>query len=461
MECQLCNQINIIQDFRHTQSGIACVSCVENYMVNCIICQRRYLETSEDINYLRNGNGSTGWTCTNCVQEITRIRNIPQFTFAATPRGGMPFITEPLRRLEPTSINHRPYRHTIIGTGSGEIIQSARGWSTEIECYVTDIPLFIKGLRSLPDDFGINRDGSLRNAGNDTVDGKILKQGIEITTPILKGKQGENYLRKLCGMLNDKDNTRVDATCGTHIHIDMSDCRRDFETVKRLMAFHWIYETVIMSFLPASRRSSQYCQSLKNNYSIKKISSTTCYDQLCSVWYKNRNISNRYDKKHTRYHGINLHSMFADGHAEVRYHSGTTHPKKIMHWVSLHTRIIDLCVGMVGARPSVEEIIHEGLTPLGRPRALNRLTQQMFDMLKLNEETQKYLLDRQKRFKDQPKTLEVEFIEKDDPKIYEFRASENTTLERETRTIADLAEETLRRLEDLDHGLLPELADEL
>ena len=372
-----------------SSSRFICGDCWINYQVKCRQCNRYFLEEDTTIDYRYSRAGSIGWFCNNCHA-----------------RGNL--------RLE-----HRPYTSIVVGSGKGDIVDSARGWSTELECYTTDQPKLAEEFSKLPTTFGINRDGSLRSVGESTSDGKSLAEGIEITTPVLKGVAGEKYLKDLCAALNKDDNTRVNLTCGTHIHLDMSDLRGDFATVQRLLVFHWVYETVLMSFLPSTRRANEYCQSLKNSYSIKRILATKDYDELYTLWYKNRNISSRYNKKHTRYHGINMHSLFADGHVEIRYHSGTTNPKKILHWVALHTRIIDACGGLTNKAIDVHTLAGNALTTLGRSRTLSILTTQFFEWLNLKEDTREYFLSRQKKFKDMPESREVEFIEKDDPRIYE------------------------------------------
>lgn len=370
----------------------ACATCVSNYCVPCEDCRIGYVEESPSIDLRSDGR----WLCDSCNTRRTTE-------------------TAPVVR----GLDHRSWKREVKGSGKGDIILSARGWSTEIECYTTNRKELAESFSKLDPSFGINRDGSLRDAGKSTNDGRVLQEGIEITTPILKGTIGEKYLIDLCGALNKNDNARVNLTCGTHIHIDMSDCKSNFIAVQKLFAFHWLYETVLMSFLPSTRRANQYCQSVKNGYSIKSIAAASSYDALISVWYKNKHVESRFNKKHTRYHGINLHSMFSEGHMEVRYHSGTTNPKKILHWAALHTRIVDLCAGITGNMPDIAILIQEGMTPLGRSRSLSRLTSQFFDLLDLKEETKTYFMNRQKKFKDQPDSAEVEFIEKDDPIIYE------------------------------------------
>lgn len=383
---------------------------------NCTNC----LKPNIYINLLRVEHAH--WLCGECRSDIIKCQNCsknyqisdPNINFISYKGVGVwrCYLCIPSRSSS-TSINTRSWTSTVVGSGYGSTVKSERGWSSEIECYVTDINNTANNLGKLPTTFGIARDSSLRNAGMHLPDGRTLASGIEIQTPILRGKNGEIYLKDICKALNKDNNAYVDFTAGLHLHIDMSDCRKDTETIKRLLIFHWMYEPVIMSFLPSNRRANIYCQSIKNDYSFKRISNAENYADLHKIWYKNREGLSRFDKKHPRYHGINFHALFQDGHVEIRYHSGTTNSKKILQWANLHTRIIDYCMGKIGSVQSVSELISHGLTPFGRPRSLSKLTTQLFDMLQLDEESKNYFKDRQKKFVNSQTAQEVEFIEKE------------------------------------------------
>lgn len=385
--CNICTQTIPIADAEFYVGQYFCKKCENNAIINCRGCGNQNLQENNSIDFSRI-NGQIGWYCTSCANRY--------------------------RSTSSNQLRHRSWKQTVIGTGIGTKVQSERGWSAEIECYLTDTDGATAKINELPTSFGIGRDGSLDHSiGKKMKDGRKYQVGIEIQTPILKGAVGEDYLKNICKALNYKDNAQVDNWCGLHLHIDMADCYTNTEVLKKLLAFHWIYEPVMMSFLPATRRANQYCQSLKNDYSIKLIPKVGSYDELYKLWYKKNESRNRYDKKHPRYHGINLHSVFKFANVEIRYHSGTTNPTKIFHWANLHTKIIDYCMGKIGEAPEIDKIISEGLTQFGKPRSLSRLTNQLFDLLKLSEECQQYLKDRQKKFK-LSEAQEVEFIEKDE-----------------------------------------------
>lgn len=386
-----------------------CYNCAGNQVIHCENCGFNYLENDPAINlYLRTEGGIT-YRCLDC----------------------------PISKTKGGRVSHRGYVSEMIGSGTGIKVQSPRAWSTEIECYLTNPAEFSRRLKKLPKGFGVAHDGSLVNDGsrreNGNIqttleDGRVLLQGIEIQTPILRGQEGEEYLTSICRALNAKDNAYVDNTCGLHIHLDMNDIYRNAQVIQKILVFHWLYEPVIMSFLPANRRANIYTQSLKNDYQLKGLTANHSLSSLSNYWYKKTRRLNRYNKKHTRYHGINMHSLFEQGHMEIRYHSGTTNAKKIFNWINLHTRIVDYCLGSIGGEPKISTMLSTGLTAKNRPVALSKLTRQMFEALQLSEECMEYFKDRQKKFKGNTTTFEAQFIEKEEQNDEEIRDPNSTQL---------------------------------
>lgn len=359
----------------------ACAECVPpGTYVKCSNCKRSFLEEDTYIQPRIRGN-KVVWGCNGCyTQTNSRIRL------------------------------GRNWEHSVIGTGKGNIVQSDRGYGVEIECYYTNEDTMAKQLEKLPKTFGINRDGSLDNGIGQTIGKKITRGAFELTTPILRGVQGETYLQNLCTGINHKNNAQVDARCGLHIHVDMANCSRDVDILKRVLIMHWIFEPVIMSFLPHTRRKNEYCRSLKNSYNYKKIAERITLNELHAEWYKGKQNAGRFDhRNNTRYCGINFHEVFTNHNVEIRYHSGTTNAKKILHWVDLHTAIIDYCV----TKPEIQELINGGITQFGNQRTLRVLTKKLFELLNTSESTREYFIDRQKKFAKQKGLKEVEFIEKE------------------------------------------------
>jgi hypothetical protein len=133
-----------------------------------------------------------------------------------------------------------------------------------------------------------------------------------------------------------------------HIHIDGAGYKkpREYRRLKTLWQFYIVFEDALMALLPKSRRRNSYCNALKPLYHIEEIARADSRKALEKIWYRVGNMRHlgrekKVPQHSTRYRGLNLHSLFHDGHVEIRYHSGTINAAKILHWVALHTSIID------------------------------------------------------------------------------------------------------------------------
>lgn len=122
------------------------------------------------------------------------------------------------------------------------------------------------------------------------------------------------------------------------------------ENTKTLLYVYSVFNDVFMAMLPKSRRNNVYCQDLALSFSPNAIESIKSYTELETQWYKTRDLmetvahkNNHYDD--SRYYGVNLHALFSKyGTVEIRSHSATLQPNKVLYWVSLHQEILDRIV---------------------------------------------------------------------------------------------------------------------
>lgn len=270
--------------------------------------------------------------------------------------------------------------------GRGKYIKSGRIFSAEIECYYPNSRA-LRCLNELPDGIGVASDGSLNECG------------IELQTPKLKGAQGEKQLTNLCNTLR-KNGYTVDRTTGLHIHLDgrgLLPRTRGTEPValKQLWYFYHTFDDVLLSFLPVSRRNNHYCKPTKHSATASQIQAISSLRQAEELWYATRGEYNlRYAKDHhyhnSRYGGLNLHSLFSEKHAEIRFHGGTLNSVKILEWVNLHQTILDLA--------AKKELYIEVLSQIDSTYTLAQQTAVFFSILDLPKRTEKYFLQRQKTF---------------------------------------------------------------
>jgi hypothetical protein len=122
-------------------------------------------------------------------------------------------------------------------------------------------------------------------------------------------KQSEylEVVSKICSVMNNECEVKVNKSCGLHVHIDMRnrDVNKSFHNLVTMQQF-------LYAMLPADRRSSRYSFPVKG---------TTIKDR-------------------ERYHGINAEAYKKYKTLELRMHSGTTQGKKINNWITL---LLSMC----------------------------------------------------------------------------------------------------------------------
>lgn len=288
----------------------------------------------------------------------------------------------------------RDYSKKTIGARcqrNGTIIKTSRIFSAEIECNYPDVSTMTSLADTLHDSLGIVHDGSLGD------------NGIEFVTPKLKGKTGENYLKKVCAILSDND-YNVDKSCGLHIHVDCSDYKvskignkRRLEFSKNMMMFYLIFEDVMLSMLPVSRRNNSYAYNLSNKVQIEDLQNLFTINDLEKMWYQDSDVSRikrrkseKYDS--SRYHAINFHSLFSHDNIEIRHHAGTINDRKILEWANLHCVIVDRLADNTITKAELLSIFNQKLSLIEK-------TSIFFNLLNLKESSIEYFLSRINKFK--------------------------------------------------------------
>ena len=146
--------------------------------------------------------------------------------------------------------------------------------------------------------------------------------GNELVSPVLKGHEGLEEVKKVCAVLNSLGG-KVDKRCGVHVHHYVGDL--EIKNFKNLYIAYAKYENLIDSLMPVSRRASnnQYCNSMiRGTYenTLEKISACKTLGDIENEFY-------------SRYYKINIQSYVKYGTVEFRQHSGTTDASKIVNWI--------------------------------------------------------------------------------------------------------------------------------
>jgi len=164
--------------------------------------------------------------------------------------------------------------------------------------------------------------------------------GWEIVSPILRGQDGfEEVVRVLHAVNTDpavkRFKLKVDSTTGCHVHFGYN--YRQAKKFQNLVQFVRRFEGALFTLCSASRfgdgiTQNEYCMPLLGAVSDEEVSELSNADCI-------RNMFCAHDM---RYHTVNL-SLFDSNpqRLEVRMHSGTTDPQKILLWVALWQNIFN------------------------------------------------------------------------------------------------------------------------
>jgi len=193
---------------------------------------------------------------------------------------------------------------------AGERITDERRFGVELEAEFGANPSgdIINDL--IPSQCGVTEDGSLNN-------------GVEVQTPPLTGKVGEEFVKDTCREMRSV--TEAQRTCGTHIHLEAEDYKNNPVAFSYLWYFVYCIEPIILAMLPKSRHNSTYCLSMRR---LPKPSLMRTKKRVRGV------------EKGGKFMGFGIGRIDWAKTLEVRYHSGTLDSRKVIEWVVLWQAIL-------------------------------------------------------------------------------------------------------------------------
>jgi hypothetical protein len=154
----------------------------------------------------------------------------------------------------------------------------------------------------------------------------------EIVSPVL-GYDDIDELQNIIRAVRTAG-AKADHSTGIHIHVGAE--RFDAKSVVNLVKLVHKQERLLEHALGVSEtRLSRYCRPIDASF-IQRLEARRpkTMQEVSDAWYGYRNTSpQRYDQ--TRYHGLNLNSLFFRGTIELRYFNGTLHAGEVKAYVQL------------------------------------------------------------------------------------------------------------------------------
>lgn len=153
----------------------------------------------------------------------------------------------------------------------------------------------------------------------------------------------------------------VNRSCGIHIHVDAAP--HSVKTLRNLVNIMVSKEDLLYKALAVDvARENHYCQktdlSFLEELNRKKPRSIENFERM---WYHGDSRSfDHYDE--TRYHALNLHSVFSKGTIEFRLFNGTMHAGKVKTYIQLSLAISHQALVQKGASHSRTKSTNEKYT---------------------------------------------------------------------------------------------------
>ncbi|KAG7342839.1 putative amidoligase enzyme [Nitzschia inconspicua] len=181
---------------------------------------------------------------------------------------------------------------------------------------------------------------------DNSINAPAEKFGMEVVSPILRGEEGIDYLRKVSQQLVVKG-AYSDVSCGFHVHIDLHGI--NFNGIKRICQAWLNYEAVFDELIAPDRRDSKniFCLSIRGNPAFQSLSYHSAHELIKAQTTLKGLVSvfNRSNDNRNRYFKLNLQNLVRSNNTrntiEFRGHEGTTDAEEIEMWVRLVTLFVE------------------------------------------------------------------------------------------------------------------------
>lgn len=201
-------------------------------------------------------------------------------------------------------------------------------------------------------------DASIHPAARDGRSASTLYK-VEVVSPICHYEDIET-IQELVRKLRHAG-ACVNRSCGIHIHVDAAP--HSVKTLSNLVNIMVSKEDLLYKALAVDvAREDHYCQktdlSFLEELNRKKPKSIEIFEEM---WYHGDSRSyDHYDE--TRYHALNLHSVFSKGTIEFRLFNGTMHAGKVKTYIQLSLAISHQALVQKGASHSRTKSTNEKYT---------------------------------------------------------------------------------------------------
>jgi hypothetical protein len=181
---------------------------------------------------------------------------------------------------------------------------------------------------------------------------------LELVSPILRYEDIET-LQDIIRLLR-RAGAKVNDSCGIHVHIDAS--KHTPQTLRNIVNIMAAKEDLLYKTLKVKVQRERYCKKSDTGFLDRlNRSRPQSTEQIRRLWYDGRDGSciHYHD---SRYHGLNLHSVFSKGTIEFRLFNSTLHAGEIKSYIQLCLAISHQALVQKGASRMRTESSNEKYT---------------------------------------------------------------------------------------------------
>lgn len=157
-----------------------------------------------------------------------------------------------------------------------------------------------------------------------------------------------------------KAGAKVNTSCGLHIHIDGS--KHDAKSIKNLVfTFRAKEDLIFKAVKTQASRLGRWCKPIDDQlvHNIKQIK-TVDNDSIRKTWYGTYRDYGRGEDAHyhgSRYHALNLHSLWYRGTVEFRLFEATLHAGEVRAYITL---CLAMSAAAINAKRASAEVLDNG-----------------------------------------------------------------------------------------------------
>lgn len=203
----------------------------------------------------------------------------------------------------------------------------------------------------------IMKDSSIR-CENKTGASASDRHAVELVSPICHYDDIPT-IQELVRQLRHKG-ARVNGSCGIHVHVDASN--HNPQTLRNIVNIMASKEDLLYKTLQIKVDRQRYCKKADTRFldQVNRDRPRTM-EEIERLWYNGASRSySHYD--HSRYYGLNLHSVFSKGTVEFRLFNSTLHAGEVKSYIQLCLAISNQALTQKGASRTKTQSSNEKYT---------------------------------------------------------------------------------------------------